>query len=141
MYVRRAIRAADPADSHVQARTRPETAGRSTSSAGFPLPVNEPASTTGPDSPHTRHAQAPSRRSTPVHLPSTRDAPSMYFPQTAPPGNAVTIPDLLHQTQTHPIAPSQHQNDTRRKSRSARPDARICDADDRTSRTRRTLAS
>jgi len=46
------------------------------------LPRTTPRAPPGRTPPHTRHAQAPSRRSKPVHLLSTRDAPSMYFPRT-----------------------------------------------------------
>ena len=65
----------------------------------------------------------PSRRSKPVHLPSTRDAPSTYFSQTLATGNAVTIPGPLHHTQRIRSAPAstRGENDTRRKSRSACP--------------------
>jgi len=46
LYARRAIRAADPADSHVQARTVPKPAGRSTLAAGFTSAGNDCAGTT-----------------------------------------------------------------------------------------------
>ena len=46
------------------------------------LPGATPRAPPGRTPPHTRLAQAPSRRSKPVHLLSARDAPSRYFPQT-----------------------------------------------------------
>jgi hypothetical protein len=86
------------------------------------LAADDPASTTGPDSPHTRHAQAPSRRSKPVHLLSTRDARlPCTSPDPAPPGSAVTTPDPPRQMQTHPIGPGQHENDTTQETFSAPP--------------------
>ncbi len=61
----------------VQAR---KTAGRSTCGAGFPPPRTTPRALPG-RTPHARHAQALDQDSKPVHLPSTPDAPSMYFSQ------------------------------------------------------------
>lgn len=69
---------------HGQPRTgpyKPEKPQAETRPARFPQPGNNPASTTGPDSPHARHAQALNQDSKPVHLPSTPDAPSTYFSQ------------------------------------------------------------
>jgi hypothetical protein len=64
---------------------RPVQAGKPQAEARparFPPPGYNPrASTTGPDSPHARHAQALNQDSKPVHLPPTPDAPSMYFSQ------------------------------------------------------------
>jgi hypothetical protein len=99
MYVRRATRAADPAYSCVQARTALRNRRQKRLQQRVTLPGEQPASTTGPDSPAYPACSGPSRRSKPVHLPSTRDAPSIYFPQTPVAGNAVTIPGPLHQTQ------------------------------------------
>jgi hypothetical protein len=68
MYVRRAIRAADPADSHVQARTAlPKTAGRSTSGhqvslrGGTTARAHPPGSAANHPGPAPPDANAPDR--------------------------------------------------------------------------------
>lgn len=95
----RPVRAGKP-----QAEARP---------ARFPPPGYNPrASTTGPDSPHARHAQARNQDSKPVHLPPTPDAPSTYFSQARATGQRREPRDPLHQAQAHPIAPGQQENDT-----------------------------
>ena len=99
MYVRAGSRAANSTDSHVQARTSRKTAGRSTSGQVPPPGYNPRASTTGPDSPHARHAQALNQDSKPVHLPPTPDAPSMYFSQARATGQRREPRDPLHQAQ------------------------------------------
>src|SRR6266404_1729236 len=75
MYVRRATRAADPADSHVQARTAPKTAARSTYGRRIPPPPGRPREhqpaglSRTPGMPrHTTGIASPARR------PSTPDA-------------------------------------------------------------------
>jgi hypothetical protein len=126
MYVRRATRAADPAYSCVQARTALRNRRQKRLQQRVTLPGNDPASTTEPDSPAYPACSGPSRRSKPVHPPSTRDAPSIYFSQTLATGNAVTIPGPLHRTQRIRSVPASTRT-TRRKSRSACHIARIGD--------------
>jgi hypothetical protein len=98
---------------------RPVQAGKPQAEARparFPPPGYNPrASTTGPDSPHARHAQALNQDSKPVHLPPAPDAPSMYFSQARATGQRREPRDPLHQAQAHPIAPGQQENDKRRK--------------------------
>jgi len=107
-----------------------KTAGRSTCGRRVSAAGNNPASTTGPDSPHARHAQALDQDSKPVHLPSTLDAPSHVLlagPRHRAAPRAIRNP--LHQAQAHPIAPGQQENDTRRKepfSVPRRPDLGFC---------------
>ena len=48
--------------------------------------------------------------------------------QTRATGNAVIIPDPVHQTHTHPIDPGQRENDARRRRRSSASSYRIEDA-------------
>ena len=106
MYVRRAIRAADPADSHVQARSAPKTAGRSTSGRRVPSSGNDRASTTQPDPPAGRCAQAHNRRS--QQAPYTCRIPVMDPPCTSRrpvPGSAANHRHPLYQTQTQSTRP------------------------------------
>jgi len=92
MYVRAGSRAANSTDSHVQARTSQKNRRQKHLRPGSLRPRNNPASTTRPDSPHARDAQVLDQDSKPVHLPSTPDAPSMYFCRPAPPGSAANHP-------------------------------------------------
>jgi len=119
MYVRRAINAADPAYSCVQACTTPETAGRSISSNGLPC--------RGRPREHHR-AGLPrmigmlSRRSQPVHLLSTRDA---RLPCTSPGSRATgqrrhhpgpAPPDANPSDRSRPARERHHARDVQRAS-------------------------
>ena len=103
-----------------------KTAGRSTSSRRVPSAGKQPREHHQTDSPHARHAQAPNRDSKPVHLPSTRDAPSTYFSQTRATGHR-REPSRTRSARRKRIRslPASTKNDTRRKSRPARLIARI----------------
>ena len=122
MYVRRATRAADPAYSCVQARTAPETAGRSTSSNGLPCRGR----------PREHHRAGLPRILGMLRLPAAAASPCtcclpamrafhVLPPDPAPPGSAVTTPDPPRPMQTHPIGPGQHENDTTQETFSAPP--------------------
>jgi hypothetical protein len=135
MYVRAGSRAANSTDSHVQARTAPQNRRqkhlqRQVSAAGKTTPRAPPAGL--PAYPACSGSQPPQQAHVPAVYPRCTFHALLADP--APPGNAVTIPDPLHQTQTHPIASGQHENDTRRKSRSARPSPGSADESTRISR-------
>jgi len=111
MYVRRATRAADPAYRCVQPRPAPRNRRQEHLRRRVPLPGNDPASTTGQDSPTPGllSLSAAAASSCTCCLPAMRLSGTSRRP--APPGSAVTTPDQPHQTQTHPIGPGQHEND------------------------------
>ncbi len=69
MYVRAGPFTADPADSHVQARTAPQTRRQKHLGAGFTGTGNDGAGTPSHIFPRTRDAQAHNRHSRP-HAPA-----------------------------------------------------------------------
>ena len=86
MYVAAGCRAADPTDSHVQARCRSQetakTAGRSTGRNASFQRVRMRADPSQAPATHPRTSEHTTGIAAPIHLPSTRDAPSMYFSRT-----------------------------------------------------------
>ena len=91
MYVRAGSSTADPADSHVQIRTAPQTRRQKHLGAGFTGTGNDGDGTVQPDPPRApgmlRHATG---LAGPVHPPSTPDEPSCTSCRPALPGNAET---------------------------------------------------
>jgi hypothetical protein len=103
MYVRVGPFTADPTDSHVQARTAPQTRRQKHLGAGFTSTGNDSA---GPPAISSR-ALGMLRHTTgiagPMHPPSTPDEPSMYFSQTSAPRATPELPAPAQQTSSRTV--------------------------------------